>query len=101
MNFGKNKLVIAGAALILLWLVVFMLQPGPADGECVPAGAPYSGFVDEEAGCGLSDESYAKSVDYESSPKPFRIAGILMVVTGIGASGVARFRRERSTGADE
>ncbi|WP_375000496.1 hypothetical protein [Aeromicrobium sp. CTD01-1L150] len=86
---NKILLLVAGA-LVALGVVAFVLQPGPPDGECVPDGQPSSGYVDEESGCNISIESFEEIMDHESSPKWFRIAGLLLVVAGV-VTAVAAF----------
>ncbi|WP_121254832.1 hypothetical protein [Nocardioides ferulae] len=93
---AKTRIWLAlGLLLMLLGVVVFLLQPGPPDGECVPEGAPSSGWVISD--CPMSEESYAEIRDYETSPKPFRIAGLILVVTGLAALVVGFVTGRRSS----
>jgi hypothetical protein len=85
----KAKLLVAAAALVVVGILLIFLQPGPPAGECVAEGEPSSGFVDDDSGCPISIESYEEISDYESAPKPFRIAGLLVVVIGLGVGGYA------------
>jgi len=94
----STKLVLLAVAggLLLLGVLSFVLQPGPPDPECAPAGAPSSGFVDEDdPNCAITIESYEEIRDYETSPKLFRIAGAGLLVAGlvVGVVGVAKRSR--------
>lgn len=82
--------------LVVLGVLAIVLQPGPPEGECVAEGAPSSGFVDSDSGCAISDESYAEIADYNSSPKPFRIVGLLLVLAGVVTAVVTLVRSRRS-----
>lgn len=82
----STKVVLLGvaAALILFGVLSIVLQPGPPDPECAPPGAPSSGFVDEDnPDCAITMESFEEIREYETSPKPFRIAGAVMVLGGL------------------
>lgn len=98
MKSARTKFLAIAGVLVLLGVVVIFLQPGPPDPECVPEGTPYSGFVDDESGCPISTESMEKITDYESSPKPVRIVGLLIILVGLGVAVVAAFRKPRATG---
>jgi hypothetical protein len=83
----KSKIVlpVLGVALVLLGVLAFILQPGPPDPVCAEPGAPTSGFTAEgNPDCAITIESYNEIRDYETSPKPFRIAGLLLVLGGVG-----------------
>lgn len=90
------------AALILLGIGVFMLQPAAPQGECVPEGEPYSGWMDpDQDNCPISEESYREILDWETSPKPFRMAGAGIALVGIGfgvAAGVKAVRGKKPGG---
>ena len=94
---GAKKLLVVAAGLIVLGVLAFVLQPGEPAGECVPEGAPSSGFVDSESGCPISNESYAEIADYRSSPKPFRIVGLVLVVAGLGVGITGIVKQVRSS----
>lgn len=80
----KVVLPVLGLILILLGVFTFILQPGPPDPVCAEAGAPSSGFVaEDDPNCAITMESYSEIRDYETSPKLFRIAGLLLVLGGI------------------
>lgn len=85
---------IAAAAIIGVGILLVVLQPGPPKGECVSQGAANSGLVDNESGCAISKESFNEIRDYETSPKLFRIAGLVIVVAGIGTGATAAIRRK-------
>lgn len=95
----SSKLFAVSVALVLIGVVTIFLQPGGPEAECVPDGAPSSGFVDEESGCAISAESFDEISDYNSSPKPFRIVGLLLIVAGVVVAVVATVRRVRSSGS--
>jgi len=92
----RARLLSVAAVLIVLGALSFILQPGPPDGECAPEGTISSGFVDEDKDCPLTIESWDEIADYESSPKPFRIAGLVLVVAGLGVGAVALIRRPKN-----
>lgn len=86
-------------ALLLLGVLSFMLQPGPPDPECAAPGAPSSGFVDDDdPNCAITIESYEKISDYNSSPKPLRIAGVVLVLGGLVVGGIGLVRGSRRPG---
>lgn len=94
----STKLVLLGVAgaLLLLGVLSFVLQPGPPDPECAPAGAPSSGFVAEDnPDCAISIESFAEIKEYETSPKLFRIAGLGLVLAGLVVGVVSVVKRSR------
>ena len=99
MTSKAKKLLIVAAALVVAGVLAFALQPGEPEAVCVQEGTPSSGFVDEDqGGCPISIESYEEIADYRSAPKPFRIAGLLLLVAGVGA-GVAALVIGRRGGA--
>jgi hypothetical protein len=87
-SITARTLLLAAVALIVVGVLAFVLQPGEPDSVCAPDGAPTSGFVDTEKDCGITQESFNEIADYRSSPKPFRIAGLVLVLAGVG-TGVA------------
>lgn len=92
----RSKLFAVAAALVLLGVVLFALQPGEPEGECVTDGGPSSGFVDSDSGCPISIESYEEIADYRSSAKPFRIAGLVFVLAGVGVAITGAVKKPRS-----
>lgn len=96
----SSKLFVAALALVVLGVLAIFLEPGAPDAECVPDGAPSSGFVDDESGCAISIESFEKIADHNAKPKPFRIVGLLLIVAGVVVAIVATVRRVRSPGSD-
>lgn len=95
----KSALILAGA-LIVLGIICFPLQNlGKPDAECVPEGSPSSGFVDDESGCAISIESWEEISDWNSGPKLFRIAGLILIVGGVGVGiyGLTRKSTPRTT----
>jgi hypothetical protein len=105
MQKSRSLLGIAGA-LLVLGVVSFLLQPvldGKPDAECVKESSAdgaipkTSGLVDEDqGGCAISIESYEKINDWDSKPKPFRIAGLVLVLAGLVTGGVALVRGRRA-----
>lgn len=94
-------MVLLGVAvgLLLLGVLSFALQPGPPDPECASAGAPSSGFVDEDnPSCAITIESYNKIREHETSPKLFRIVGLGLIASGLVVGVVGLVKRPRRPG---
>jgi hypothetical protein len=89
-------LVVAGG-LLVLGVLSFVLQPGPPEAVCAAADAPSSGFVDSDRNCAITIESYDRIRKYETSPKPFRVAGAGLVLVGlmVGVTGLVKRSRPR------
>ena len=98
MSVMTKRLLTVAAALVAVGVVLIVLQPGPPEAECVPEGTPSSGFVDTDQDCPISQESWERISDWESSPKPFRIAGALVILAGIVTGGVALVAGRRRRG---
>lgn len=67
------------------------------DPVCAEPGAPTSGFVaEDDPNCAITIENYNEIRDYETSPKLFRIAGLLLVLSGlvVGVVGLVLRRHE-------
>ena len=99
----RTPAVAVAVVLVLLGIVSFCLQdlrrPEPT---CLATGAPPSGFVDNASGCPITAASYREVRRYESGLQGWRIAGLLLVVTGLGVGvGVvtAGSRRSGAAGA--
>ena len=90
----RTKLLAVAGALIVLGVLAFMLQPGAPEGA-----TQTSGFQDAESGCPLTIESADEIMDYNSAPKPFRIAGLVLVLAGIATAVVALVRGRNKPGA--
>lgn len=96
----SRSLFLVALTLILAGIAAFVLQPvldPKPDSVCAKPGAPYSGFVDsDKKDCNITDASYEAISDWESSPKPFRIAGLVLIIAGIvvGAVAIVRSRRD-------
>ena len=99
MSVMTKRLLAVAAALVVVGVVVILLQPGPPEAECVPEGTPSSGFVDTDKDCPISQESWDEISEWNSSPKPFRIAGALLVLVGI-VTGVVALVVGRRRGGD-
>lgn len=93
-----NKKIV-GLVLIIVGILLMVLPLGGSApalkcAEDVPGEIPQlSGVVDpEQNNCAVTLESYQEYRDYETGPKPFRIAGLVVTVTGVGvaASGLKR-----------
>ena len=98
---SKVMLPALGVALILLGVLAFILQPGPPDPACAEPGAPTSGFVaEDDPNCALTIESFNELRDYETSPKLFRIVGLVLVLGGVvvGVVGLVLLLVGRSKG---
>ncbi|RZQ63244.1 hypothetical protein [Amycolatopsis suaedae] len=97
-----RKLFFVAAALLVLGIASFLLQPGGPDTECATPGGPTSGFYDQEKGCPVSSESMREVADYNSSPKIFRIAGVVLVVAGagVGIAGLVSMSRSGRKSGD-
>ncbi|OZM74706.1 hypothetical protein CFN78_00185 [Amycolatopsis antarctica] len=100
-----KKLYFAALALVVLGVVSILLQPSGPDTECAPPGGPTSGYFDQEKGCAVTMESMDEVGDYYSSPKLFRIAGVFLVVVGIGTGiggvvAMGKSRRKNATHTD-
>ncbi len=88
----KTKLLAIAGVLVVLGVVLFLLQPGEPKGECAPQGTTSSGYVNDD-GCAVTTESFKEIQDYRTSPKPFRIAGLVAVVAGLGCGVGALVKR--------
>lgn len=91
----STKLMLLGVAglMVLLGGLSFALQPGPPAPECAAPGMPTSGFVaEDDPDCAITMESYEEIRQYETSPKPFRIAGAGLVLAGlvVGVVGIVK-----------
>lgn len=95
----KKQLFTLAAVLIVLGLALFVIPtPGEPALECVSQSAPSSGFVDDDQdGCPVSTESYNKYRDWESKPKLDNIAGVILLLGGVGAAVVAVLRKPKKT----
>lgn len=96
-------LAVVAAALIVVGVLSFFLQPDPPDLECAPPGATQtSGFtIPEKGGCAASIESFRAFSEVNSSPKLFRIAGLVLVLGGVGVgvtSGVIALKQRKRAG---
>ena len=98
---STRTLFLLAVALVALGVISFALQsvvsPKP-DTVCVDAGRPSSGFVDgDKSDCPISQKSYEKFANWESSPKPFRIMGSVLILAGLIVGVVATVRKFRGT----
>jgi hypothetical protein len=88
-----NKVVGLGIAglLIVAGVLLMALDLGEIEPECADPGTPSSGFVDEDnPDCAITIESYEEIVDAETGPQWDNIAGLILVLGGLGI-GVATF----------
>lgn len=93
---SRTTALAVAAVLVVLGIAAFPLQNlGRPDSVCAKEGAPTSGFIDDEKECGITQESFQKIADYDSKPQVWRIAGIVLIVAGVGMAvyGVTRKRR--------
>lgn len=80
----KKILLSVSAGLIVLSVISFMFLNGSKPKVvCAAPGASYSGFVDEEKDCPITDESYEAIRDYNSKPKVGRIVGAVLALSGV------------------
>ena len=100
---SRTTAFVVAAVLVVLGIIAFPLQNvGEPKAECAAKGAPSSGFVDDDSGCPITTESYNEIREYESGPKLFRIAGLFLIVGGVGVAGYAVIRkRKRPEGEPE
>lgn len=91
----KNSgLLMTAVGLIVAGLLfMFVVPTGEPELECAEDTTRTSGFVDDESGCPISIESYDEYQDWESSPKPTRIIGLVLVVAGLGAGITAAVKK--------
>jgi len=89
--------ILIAVSLLTLGIFSFVLQPvvnPKPDPVCVADNKPSSGFVDSDKKCNISIASWNKIADWESSPKPFRIVGSVLILAGI-AIGIGAGVRSR------
>ncbi len=86
---------------MLIGVLAFFLQPGPPPLECAPDSGVTSGFYDGDKNCPISIESMNEYGDYSSSPKPFRIAGLVLVLAGLVVAVVGLFRKPKNRGSGD
>jgi hypothetical protein len=93
---SKYLFVIAAVLVVLGIALMAMPTPGEPDLQCAPAGAPPSGVIDnDQGGCNVTIESSNEYADWTSKPKIDNIAGLVLVVAGLGAAGYGAFRMSR------
>jgi hypothetical protein len=98
----KPKFLFALAAALIVIGVVLMVMPTPGEPklECVSQSAPSSGFTDaDQDNCPVSIESYNKYADWSSGPRWDNIAGLVLVVAGLGTAGVATVKARKKPNA--
>ena len=98
MKSSRTTFLLAAAALILVGILSIFLQPGPPETECAPDDMATSGYVDDESGCPITTESFNEVREYETSPKLFRLAGLGLIVVGIGVGIFGLTRKKRTDG---
>lgn len=98
-----RTLVIAAISLIVLGVVSIALQPvvnPKPEAKCAAQGEPSSGFVDgDKSDCNITITSWNEISDWESSPKPLRIVGLVLILAGLVSGVVGVVRRIRGGGA--
>lgn len=88
----KSKVLLAAAAVMVVLGVVLMVMPTPGEPDlvCAPDGAPSSGYADgDQDDCPVTIESANRYNDWASGPRWDNIAGLVLVVAGIGTGVVA------------
>ncbi|ROR90767.1 hypothetical protein [Nocardioides aurantiacus] len=98
----SKKLAIAAVLIVLGVILMVMPTPGEPEVECADPGGPTSGFTDEDqGGCPISIESFREYTEWSSGPRWDNIAGLVLVVLGLGYGGVALIRKpKRATEPD-
>ena len=98
---SRTTAFVVAAVLVVLGILAFPLQNlGEPKAECAAKGAPSSGFVDDDSGCPITQESYDEIREYESAPKPWRIAGLVLILGGLGLAGYAVIRKRQRPEAE-
>lgn len=95
----KNLFVLAAALIVLGIALIALPSPGEPSLQCVSESAPSSGFTDaDQDNCPVSIESMNKYSDWSSGPRWDNIAGLVLIVAGLGTGGAAviRARRKRT-----
>lgn len=99
----KSKVLFAVAAVLVVLGVVLMVMPTPGEPDlvCAPEGAPSSGFADgDQDDCPVTIESMNEYNDWASGPRWDNIAGLVLVVAGLGTAGVAVVKARRRPASD-
>ena len=92
----KQLFALAGVLVVLAFALFILPTPGEPDLVCVADNAPSSGFVNEDKDdCPISTASYNEYRDWESKPKLDNIAGVILLVGGVGTAGFAAFRKTK------
>lgn len=94
----KAVWLLASAALIVAGVALFALQPGPPEPVCATDPHQASGFADPQQNCPISIDSFNQIREDETSPKWFRIAGVLTGLAGVILAIVVGIARIRSPG---
>ncbi len=97
----KHKLLLVAGVMLLLGVILMVVPtPGEPALECVSGDGPTSGFTDESQGnCPVSIESFNAYSEWSSRPKWDNIAGLVLVLggVGVGVTALVRGRRSRTT----
>jgi hypothetical protein len=94
----KPKILFAVAAALIVIGVVLMAVPTPGEPklQCVSQSAPSSGFTDaDQDDCPVSVESYEEYAEWSSGPRWDNVAGLVLVVAGLGTAVVAGVKARR------
>lgn len=95
----KPKQLFALAAVLIVVGIALLVIPTPGEPglKCVSESSQSSGFVDEDQdNCPVSIESYDDYREWESGPKIDNIVGLVLVLAGFVAVGVAVVKRRRN-----
>ena len=98
-----NRMVGLGVAalLIVFGIALMVIDVGGVEPECAAPGDPTSGFVDEDnPDCAITIESYEEIVDAESGLQWDNIAGLVLVLAGLGIGVTTLVRGRASAGPD-
>jgi hypothetical protein len=92
----KHLFALAAALLVLGIALLVIPSPGEPSLQCVSESAPSSGFTDaDQDNCPVSIESMNEYSDWSSGPRWDNIAGLVLIVAGLGTGGAAVVKARR------
>ncbi|MGH3469710.1 MAG: hypothetical protein ACRDQF_18470 [Thermocrispum sp.] len=92
---NKARWFAISAGMIVVGVLLLVIPFGEVESTCAPANGVTSGYVDEDKGCPISVESFEAIREEMGRPKIERIAGLLLIVGGLGL-GITTLVRGRS-----
>lgn len=94
----SKQLLIAAAVLVAVGVFLMVFPFNNAELECAADDQVTSGFFDDEKDCPISIESFEEVRAEESRFKIERVAGLGLIIVGVGLGGVGAMRgRRRAT----